>query len=180
MKSRSVYYAAALLLSFLSSQAIAQLVISDDRGCKVLNSNPQPGESITWSGNCRDDYADGQGALQWFRDGKAGSRYEGNMIKGRYNGKGINTYANGNIYDGDWVDGKRSGRGTHTWANGDRYAGSWANGNQSGKGTYTWANGVRSEGIFVDGKFTNGIEYDRDGAVVATYINGQKQPSNKQ
>ena len=179
MNTRSVNYAVALILSLLSSQVIAQMLISDDRGCKVLNSNPQPNESITWSGNCRDGYADGQGVLQWFKDGKAGSRYEGNMVNGRSNGKGINTYESGNRYDGDWVDGRRSGNGTMTWANGDRYEGNWANGIQSGKGTYTWANGGRSEGIFIDGKFTNGIENDRDGAVVATYVNGQKQQSNQ-
>jgi len=179
MKNRSVYNAAALILSFLSSQAMAQMLIGDDRGCKVLNSNPQPNESITWSGNCRDGYTDGQGVLQWFKDGKAGSRYEGNMVKGRYDGKGNNTYANGNRYDGNWVAGTRSGNGTLTWANGDRYEGNWANGNQSGKGTYTWANGGRSEGSFVDGKFTDGIEYDPNGAVVAIYINGQKQPGGK-
>lgn len=33
-------------------------------GCRIVNPSPQPHESTSWSGGCRDGYADGDGVLQ--------------------------------------------------------------------------------------------------------------------
>jgi hypothetical protein len=39
-------------------------------GCKVWNPNPQPNETIKWSGDCRDGKANGFGTLEWFQSGR--------------------------------------------------------------------------------------------------------------
>src|SRR5690242_6621161 len=53
--------------------------ITDKRGCKVANTFPRERETITWSGPCKDGYADGEGVMQWFLNGKEDDRYEGQM-----------------------------------------------------------------------------------------------------
>src|ERR1017187_9422766 len=45
--------------------------IADKSGCKVANPFPQPGESITWSGQCKNGVADGEGLLEWYINGNA-------------------------------------------------------------------------------------------------------------
>ena len=59
----------ALLLAGLCTCSAAVAVeddaswIADKRGCKVANTFPREGESITWSGPCKDGYADGEGVM---------------------------------------------------------------------------------------------------------------------
>lgn len=127
----------------------------------------QPNETFTWSGGHDDDgFAAGQGVLQWYVDGKPGNRYEGNMAKGKINGKGICTFANGNSYEGDWVDGRRTGKGIFTWANGNRYEGDFVKDQRTGKGIMIYVNGDRYEGDWVDGRHT--------GKGVMAYANGNR------
>ena len=54
-----------LLLLTLSSLSHADETqwITDKRGCKVANIAPQEGESITWSGECKNGVAHGEGTL---------------------------------------------------------------------------------------------------------------------
>jgi hypothetical protein len=47
--------------------------IADANGCRVWDPNPKPNETVTWTGPCVDGFAEGQGIVQWFQDGKAGS-----------------------------------------------------------------------------------------------------------
>lgn len=72
--------------------AIQKHWIADKNGCKVWNQSPGPGESITWSGPCKDGYAEGSGAVQWFTDGKPGVKYQGELVDGKYHGKGTLIY----------------------------------------------------------------------------------------
>src|SRR5208282_1753919 len=39
--------------------------ITDSHGCKVWDSLPSANESVSWSGPCKDGYADGEGTLAW-------------------------------------------------------------------------------------------------------------------
>lgn len=43
-------------------------------GCKIWNSNPIPNESISWSGECVNGKAHGNGILIWYEDGIEASR----------------------------------------------------------------------------------------------------------
>lgn len=136
----------------------------------MWNPNPQPDESIHWTGSCRDGLADGTGILSWYGKDKTKEveREAGGFRKGRMSGHGIQTFANGNKVVGDFVDGRMNGRGILTRADGERYAGSWRQGKWEGFGTLTWKNGDRYFGFWHDGKrngygsqiWTGGGRYD--------------------
>lgn len=154
------------------------------------DGRPQPNETYTWSGgHDNDGYASGQGVLQWYVDGKPTNRYEGNMTRGKINGKGVCTFVSGNRYEGDWIDGRRTGRGTFTWANGSRYEGEFVKDQRTGKGVMTYANGGRYEGDWADGRwsgkgvmaYANGDRYEGDwvddeqtGRGVKTFSDGRR------
>ena len=55
-------------------------------------------------------------------------------------------------YIGYFAKGKPDGKGTYTWANGARLEGSFTDGRANGAGVYVSPKGVRYEGQFVDGK----------------------------
>ena len=142
MKSTLVLIVAALL--FVSIAAHAGEWIADSKtNCKIWNDNPQPNETISWSGECVDGYAAGTGVNIWYKDGKESERYEGEMKKGKHDGKGTATLANGLKYEGDWVDGKSHGKGTATLANGDKYTGDFVDDKFNGKGTMTSKDGSK-------------------------------------
>ena len=135
-------------------------------GPKIWNANPQPNETASWSGAAdAQGYAAGKGVLKWFVDGKIEQTYEGMMLRGKFNGKGILTYANGVRYDGDFVDDNYNGKGILTYPNGVRYDGDFVDGKENGQGVLTVPNGNRFEGDFADGKFK--------GKVVLTYPDGR-------
>lgn len=135
-------------------------------GCRIWNSIPEPNESISWSGSCQNQIAQGRGVLQWFKDGHANGRYEGEFRDGKENGRGVFTAANDDRYDGEWREGKQKGRGVWMGADGDRYDGEWRDGRKNGRGVYTKANGNRYEGEFSDGK--------AKGRGAFTWLNGDR------
>lgn len=97
-------------------------------GCRVWNSNPEPGEAMSWSGGCKDTLAQGRGVLQWFKDGKPNGRYEGDYRDGKVNGRGIYSWVSGTRFEGEFRDDRPDGPGTLTQANGIVYSGIWTNG----------------------------------------------------
>ena len=133
----------ACLFSVLALPALAQTAqpatpgwTADPRtGCKVWNTAPEPGESLSWSGGCVNNMADGRGVLQWYENGKPGDRYEGELKGGRHSGYGTTAYANGNRYAGTWLNDKAHGQGVYTRRDGSVYDGQWVNGcfNQGGR-----------------------------------------------
>ena len=128
--------------------------VTDTNGCKVWNPLPLHNESVTWSGPCKDGYADGQGVMQWQHDGKLSTRVEATYIGGKATGAGSFVSGSGARFEGNFVDGRPSGKGVMTWPNGDRYEGEWIQGERTGVGVLTRANGDRYEGDFVDGKWS--------------------------
>ena len=80
MKIPGVIATAAILL--LAAQAAAQTdnpkdkpatpdwITTTNKPCKVWNPNPEPNESVTWTGPCKDGYANGKGILFWTENGK--------------------------------------------------------------------------------------------------------------
>ena len=126
-------------------------VIRDASGCGVVNPNPKPDESITWSGGCKDGLAEGSGLLQWRRGETPGSSYSGRLSAGKPAGEGIETFANGARYEGGFVDGRHDGHGVFTWPGGMRYDGEFQHGDMSGQGTLTLL-GSRVEGTFLRGQ----------------------------
>jgi hypothetical protein len=164
--------------------------IADARtGCRVWDANPQPDEAVSWSGACRNGFAQGRGVLQWFQSGKpvalAKSRWRG----GKMNGRGAITLANGEHFKGQWKNDERTGHGVYIYANGDRYDGQYRDDQKSGRGAYIYANGGRYSGEWRDGmKNGRGTEVRADGSRydglwrddlpngpgMATWLNGER------
>jgi len=76
--------------------------------------------------------------------------YEGDFENGNFNGKGKIVFPNGDAYEGDFVDGKRNGKGKTTWADGGVHEGDNVCGKRTGKGKFIWPDGTVYEGDFVD------------------------------
>lgn len=124
---------------------------AEGSGCLVWNADPQPDETVAWSGACKDNRASGQGELVWRFPGNM-DRYVGEMRDGKRNGKGMAVSPQGDRYEGNWVDGKLSGYGTAVTRKGTRYEGEWLDGRPHGQGVKTYASGDRYEGEFAHGK----------------------------
>jgi len=130
--------------------------IADNRGCKVANTFPRPGESIAWSGRCKDGYADGDGVLQWFLDGEQDDRFEGHLSMGWAEGRGALAKTDGSTYVGDWKHSSQEGVGRYDAPDGSWYQGEWKKGLPNGQGEYRAADGERFVGQWVDGVYQSG------------------------
>ena len=110
MKPKSAIPLTALLL--LASSAMAQngvppradWITATNQACKIGNPMPQPNESVTWSGECKDGYASGEGVLRWTENGKADVEYRGRYANGKRNGHGVIIDPDGKRFEGDWVN----------------------------------------------------------------------------
>lgn len=113
----------------LGACAVAPAQIIDaGNGCAVHNPNPKPGESISWSGGCRDGFANGPGTIQWFLDGRPNGQFEGTLVGGRIEGEGVAHYPSGNRYAGTFLGGRPNGPGTLYFADGRRIDAHWLDG----------------------------------------------------
>lgn len=127
--------------------------IQTDSGCKTWDASPQPNETATWSGGTDNNgYCTGKGILQWHY-GNVRDTYNGNLLNGKENGKGVFTWASGYRYEGDYVNGSRTGKGLFTWPNGDRYDGDFVNGTLDGYGTFYNHDGTKLQGHWSNGKY---------------------------
>ena len=118
---------------------------------------------------------------------KNGDVYEGEVVDGKYHGKGTYTShlgftyvgdflnntmtgkahltgPDGTVYEGDFINGKRNGKGKVTSPEGWTYEGDWAEDKKTGKGKFTYKNGDTYEGDLVDGV--------REGQGTYIYSNG--------
>jgi hypothetical protein len=164
---------AFLLLAWLALPCAAQdgqpgWIADPKTSCRIWNSSPERGNSIRWSGECRDGLAHGQGTLEWFIDDSPSSRFEGEYRDGQLNGRGIYVFANGDRYEGEYADDMRSGRGTFIYADGTRYEGEWRNDFPHGQGTLK-----RSDGTVFSGSWTTGC-FRQDGKE-ATVISSKRE-----
>ena len=173
---RSVLFSALSLCSVVASAG--DWTADPATGCTAWNPNPQPGETITWSGACVDGKASGEGTLTYVQNGAAaqtitcssfvegkcsgkqkitladGTTNEGEVSSGSWQGKLVVTKPNGDRFEWQFVDGKRDKKGVFSSTDGHRYEGDFDGIKRSGKGVYVWPDGTRYEGDFVDNKRT--------------------------
>ena len=124
--------------------------VADSHGCKVANPQPQPIESISWSGRCKDGYADGPGTVSWFSEGKSNGITSGTFKEGKLTGKGYVTlphaiYKRTSSSKGD-VELPRA------WPFGSRLDGEFHENQLIGDGTITKPNGEKIVVIQIGGK----------------------------
>lgn len=93
-----------------------------------------------------------------------GSRYEGEVFRGRLEGRGKFFFESGNVYRGDWIGGKMQGQGTLNYADGRVYEGQFWQDFRHGEGRLLWLDGRVFEGRFVQGV--------REGPGVETFPDG--------
>jgi hypothetical protein len=67
--------------------------------------------------------------------------YKGAFFNGERHGKGIYTYANGDVYKGGFFKGKLHGVGTYAVSNGDSFKTTWKSDLVHGNVSYLFANG---------------------------------------
>ena len=124
-------------------------------GCRVWNPAPQPTQSVSWTGECNDGYAEGSGVAQWLVSGVPSERYVGRMARGKPDGSGSKTYADGRRYQGEFVEGERSGKGTFSFPDKAQYSGEWRHDKPDGYGVFvvgdqtfkgTWRAGCLRDG----------------------------------
>ena len=81
-------------------------ITTTNQPCKVWNPEPQPDESVTWSGGCKDGLATGKGILRWTENGKPDVVFDGEYRNGKRNGYGVLTTPDGDHVEGVWIDDK--------------------------------------------------------------------------
>ena len=147
---------ASLCLALAASCASAEEGwIADKSGCKIANPSPKPGETVAWSGACANGFAQGQGVVQWYADGKPGVTYEGALARGAASGQGKLTMPDGATYAGGWLDGKQDGKGKYSAPGGTWYEGEWKDGAPNGRGIMHNASGEVMDGIWKAGTFVS-------------------------
>ncbi|MFG6432666.1 MORN repeat-containing protein [Roseateles sp. LYH14W] len=132
-------------LTPLASPADVQW-LADAQGCKLENPRPLPLQSVTWSGACRDGFAEGTGRKQTRVDGVTISTYDGEMKTGRLAGQGVLTMPYGQRYDGSFVDGRYEGAGLLTFPRGTVYRGEFVAGRAEGACSIAWPDGHHYQG----------------------------------
>jgi hypothetical protein len=132
--------------------------------------------ALSWSGACKDGYAEGKGVLEWrggeksrkFRleatlargtiDGEAtlnmadGGKYVGTFSHGAPDGKGYFRDPDGMQYEGEVRNGKRDGVAEGLFPDGDHYQGQWKDGKPDGTGRMEYVLGGAYEGEWKLGK----------------------------
>jgi hypothetical protein len=99
----------------------------------------------TYSGDCRDDLAEGYG------EAIGTARYKGEFKAGRKHGKGVKSWPSGDRYEGDFVEDRKEGSGTYVWGPrsawaGEKYSGQYLADQRHGEGVYEWPKGERYSG----------------------------------
>ena len=119
--------------------------------CTTSNPFPQPRETASWTGGCRDGALQGRGKLTWrfLRRGEwLEQTSEGTMRDGLLQGPGRTVSPDEYVYEGDFRDSQFHGKGTMVRANGWKYSGEWLDGRPEGRGTVTSPSGEEFTGRF--------------------------------
>jgi hypothetical protein len=153
----------ALGLILAASTAFAQANkpgwIEDQTGCRHQNPSPQENEKLTWSGGCKEGYAEGEGIVEWFVDDKLVERFEGEYKHGRADGKGtlVSWQRGEERFEGEWKEGSPS-KGKYAFPDGTIYAGELRDWHFHGRGERINPDGSREYGDWEKGELVNPIE----------------------
>ena len=126
----------------------------DGMSCTTPNPFPQPAETVTWTGQCRDGQLSGKGTLTWrfLRRGEwTEQTSEAPLVNGLFNGPGKTVSPGEYVYEGNYRDHQRHGMGTLIRDNGWKYSGLWSEGKPHGQGTVTSPSGEEFSGVFREG-----------------------------
>ena len=132
--------------------------LSNAPGCYVWNGFLLPDQTVTWTGECAGDLAQGQGTLKWVWDrgrGKETAEETGYLEAGKNRqGQWITRYENGAVSEGPHVEGKRHGQWIVRSADGAVHEGSYVEGKRHGRWVTQDPSGKREVVTFKNGKTT--------------------------
>ena len=128
-------------------------------GCALFFSGLKPIQpnSVSWSGVCSQEMAQGMGVLRWQNLQGGMNEYKGRVHSGLRSGKGLESLSDGHKYEGDFLANLYHGHG-QLWESGTRlYQGEWRLGLMHGKGVWTPVShrkfqGQLKSGLPFDGK----------------------------
>ena len=133
--------------------------ISNQPGCYLWNPFPQDDETVRWSGDCSEGFAEGRGETTWYENDDVAGTDAGRLQAGRPEGFTVLTYP-GSRSEGRYVDGERHGTWTIHYegdeANMVREVGPYVDGERHG----TWT-------AFFEGRDNNMVR------TVGAYVNGE-------
>uniref|UniRef100_A0A5G2QN75 Radial spoke head 10 homolog B2 n=1 Tax=Sus scrofa TaxID=9823 RepID=A0A5G2QN75_PIG len=78
--------------------------------------------------------------------------YEGEKVRGLYEGEGFAIFQGGCTYHGMFSEGLMHGQGTYIWADGLKYEGEFVKNTPTNHGVYTWPDGSTYEGQVLNGR----------------------------
>ena len=116
-----------LLLLYAPVRAFAQTATPDLSGndahwikdtakdCWAADADPEPGESVSWTGACVNGLIGGEGTLSWYQAGRLTGRDEGYFVKGELFGHGRILRGDGASFEGEFP-----GKGVLTLPNGEK------------------------------------------------------------
>ena len=93
--------------------------ISGRSECYVWNPNPQPNETVTWTGECAGGLAQGTGTITWVVPAGGGQTNTGRLQDGRNTGHWVIRFADGTVAEGPMVNGGPHGNWVIRDADGD-------------------------------------------------------------
>ena len=151
------------------------LELSSQPSCHVWKSYPQEGENVSWSGECQDGLAQGEGTLTE-EAGGVKTETTGYLVDGKRQGRWTVRLANGGVLEGPFVDGKRHGRWTARSPDGFLEV-PYVDGKQRGQSTIRSANGDVHEGPYVDGKWQGRwtMRYANGNVYEGPYVDNKRQ-----
>ena len=136
--------------------------------------------SVSWTGGCTGNIANGRGSVIWKTDTHYVETYTGDVKDGFYNGRGSWRYEDGSHYDGDFVNNLHTGTGIFTNAENVRYDGGFKEDAFDGPGRLRLGGGPLIEGVFVNDNLTSGTETFGSGLKYeGTFVNFQAAGKGK-
>lgn len=126
-------------------------IADPSNGCRVWSLWTSSFDRIGWSGPCKNGIVDGDGGVEFFKDGQLDQRCEGRWQDGKLEGRGKCWFADSGSYEGEFRETAPIGSGTLTFSNGDRYEGEFKDDQMDGRGVYVWAKGGRYDGDWRNG-----------------------------
>ena len=153
--------AGTTLEAVASNNATTGDYIKTATGCQVYRPPLSYGNRVTWSGDCQSGYAQGEGVAKWYNGKQYTSRYQGNFIAGKLQGKGridweIITNCDFDYYEGELKDSDVMGRGIFHYTDGNIYDGVFTPRGQPTKAVFTWGAGSDYHSDRYEGEFLNG------------------------
>lgn len=141
------------LVGFVQSNT-GQYIKANNSNCQIFDYNYAAKDSVTWTGNCLNNYADGYGIATWKKNGQDSCKYTGYLKAGKPQGAGKLEFGDNYSSQGTFVNGQLEGRGLINH-NGNLMEGSFINNTLQGAGKMTFKTGLSMKGHFLDGRFIN-------------------------